>query len=176
MLSNWLLPPCLVFTKSGTVVSISLTNIAGTTTWTCNLIYDPTCNLIWYFHLKRADECSNLPQSDNWHYWGFGFIQGFDKLVCNIPSVLDSEQVFRAGCCFFCTGLGFCFPLVCLSLNLVQGFFYMIGSENWAGYWFFSETSFALWRTFSQELQHLWSRCTKLRTTDFLYRFRATAW
>ena len=56
MLPHRLLPSCFVLTKSGTVVSVSLTNIAGTTTWTCNLIYHPICALIWYFHLERADK------------------------------------------------------------------------------------------------------------------------
>ena len=124
MLPNWFFLPRLVFAISGTVVSVSLTNIAGTTTWTCNLVYDPTCDLIWYFHLERANESSYLPKCDDWHNWSLSFIEGFNKLVSDIASVLDSEQVFRAGCCFLCTGLSFCFLLVRLGLDLVQSLSY----------------------------------------------------
>ena len=127
MLPNWLSPSCLMFAKSGTVVLVGLTNIAGMATWTCNFIYDPTWYLIWYFNLERTDKSSNLPQRDDWYNGSLSSIQSLDKLVSFIASILDSKQVFRARCWFLCTSLSYCLLLVWLFLDLVQCFSY---------YWF----------------------------------------
>ena len=77
-------------------MSVSLTDIASLTAWTCDFVNYSAGDLFWYFYLEGTYKRSYFPQGDNCQYWSFSFIQAFHKII--VPSLDVSDLLLGILC------------------------------------------------------------------------------